>query len=45
MDRQTAGFLKWAGILLIFANVMAWEGEVPVHMAVSLPDVQKRPYK
>ncbi len=26
MNRQTAAFLKWAGILLIIGNVMAWEG-------------------
>lgn len=25
MNRQTASYLKWAGVLLIFANIMAWE--------------------
>lgn len=32
MNKQSAALLKWAGILLIFANFMAWEGQPATRM-------------
>ena len=34
MNRQSASLLRWAGILIIFANVMAWEGQPAARTAV-----------